>query len=199
MNAVMNDASVKDSDPEAAASPLADSTRSNASTITSASPRGYVSKIGILPTSLPAFHKEYFERYADNDESLSSQPVPEMPVQPRTPAEQQETARRLKPHTKPVRLDDSQGRPAPMTPVAPKKNKPVRWQFGIRSRNAPWEALLCIYKALHKLKATWVVDEDYDEVHGAENEQWVFPRNAFDMCITHSSQQWIQGLEKVAK
>ncbi|KAK6067496.1 Carbon catabolite-derepressing protein kinase [Seiridium cupressi] len=173
VNAAMHEGSFRDSEPESAASPLADSTRSNASTITSTSPRGYVSKIGILPTSLPALHKEHLERYtAGNDDSLNNQPVPDVPLQPRTPAEQQEAVRRLKPHSKgTVRLDDSQNRPAPMTPVAPKKNKPVRWQFGIRSRNAPWEALLCIYKALHKLNATWVVDEEYDEVHGPENEQ----------------------------
>lgn len=49
-----------------------------------------------------------------------------------------------------------------MTPIhPPRRPKPVRWQFGIRSRNAPWEALLCIHKALHKLGAAYVPDEDY--------------------------------------
>ncbi|ORY57280.1 kinase-like domain-containing protein [Pseudomassariella vexata] len=152
---------------ESQASPLADSARSTTSTITSTSPRGYVSKVGILPTSLPALYKEYLERQnAGVEEPLNSQPVPDIPLQPRTPAEQQEAVRRLKPHSKSaVRLDDSNTRPQTMTPVAPKKPRPVRWQFGIRSRNAPWEALLCIYKALSKLKATWVVDEDYEKVH----------------------------------
>lgn len=178
VNAAMHVGSFKDNDPESAASPIADSTRSNASTVTSSSPRGYVSKIGILPTSLPAFHKEHLDRYnAGDDESLDSPSMPDVPLQPRTPAEQQEAVRRLKPHQKsPVRFEDSQTRPSPMTPVAaPKKSKPVRWQFGIRSRNAPWEALLCIYKALWKLNASWVVDEEYDEVHGAESEQSVYP------------------------
>ncbi|KAI1851034.1 hypothetical protein JX265_004566 [Neoarthrinium moseri] len=165
----------KDTEPEAAASPIADSTRSNASTVTSVSPRGYVSKVGILPTSLPSIHNQYLERQnAGVDEPLDSQPASDdVPSsQLRSPAEQQEAARRLKPHSKnAVRLDDSQARPQAMTPVAPKKAKPVRWQFGIRSRNAPWEALLCIYKALHKLKATWLVDEDYDKVLGPESEQ----------------------------
>ncbi|CAI4212963.1 unnamed protein product [Parascedosporium putredinis] len=50
------------------------------------------------------------------------------------------------------------------------KSKPVRWQFGIRSRNAPWEALLCIHKALNKLGATYLPDEDYDKVHGQDCE-----------------------------
>ncbi|KAF2973503.1 hypothetical protein GQX73_g229 [Xylaria multiplex] len=156
---------------EPQASPLADSTRST-STVTSASPRGYVSHVGILPTSLPALHREYLERQNAGIEEPLNAPVPEVPLQPRTPAEQQEAVRRLKPHSKnTMRLDEGHGRPQHMTPVASnKKSKPVRWQFGIRSRNAPFEALLCIYKALSKLGATWVVDEDYDKVHGEESE-----------------------------
>lgn len=175
VNAAMNDAAVQEADvAESQASPLAESARSTTSTMTSSSPRGNVSKVGILPTSLPALHKEYLERQnAGIEEPLSSQPVPDVPLQPRTPAEQQEAVRRLKPHSKSaVRLDDG-ARPHGMTPVAPaKKIKPLRWQFGIRSRNAPWEALLCIYKALVKLKATWILDEDYERVHGPESEQY---------------------------
>ncbi|KAI4597452.1 Protein kinase [Pestalotiopsis sp. 9143b] len=173
LNSAMQDTSVKDNEFDSAASPLAESTRSNASTVTSTSPRGYVSKIGILPTSLPALHKECLDRHNAGDEgAVEDQPLPDLPAHPRTPAEHQEAIRRLKPHSKGnARLDDGQSRPAPMTPVVTKKNKPVRWQFGIRSRNAPWEALLCIYKALHKLNATWVVNEDYDEVHVPESDQ----------------------------
>ena len=176
VNAALNEASVQEVEvaAESQASPLAESARSTTSTMTSSSPRGNVSKVGILPTSLPALHKEYLERQnAGIEEPLSSQPVPDVPLQPRTPAEQQEAVRRLKPHSKSaVRLDDG-ARPQGMTPVAPaKKIKPLRWQFGIRSRNAPWEALLCIYKALVKLKATWILDEDYERVHGPESEQY---------------------------
>jgi carbon catabolite-derepressing protein kinase len=95
--------------------------------------------------------------------------VHEFSGQPQSQAEQEETLRRLKPHSRNlVRLDDA-SRPQGLTPVnPPKKNKPVRWQFGIRSRNAPWEALLCIYKALAKLGATWIIDEEYDSVHGED-------------------------------
>ncbi|KAI1751770.1 protein kinase SNF1 [Xylaria castorea] len=155
---------------ESQASPLADSTRST-STVTSVSPRGNVSHVGILPTSLPALHREYLERQnAGIDEPLDV-PVPDVPLQPRTPAEQQEAVRRLKPHSKnTIRHDENQSRPQQMTPVAPKKSKPVRWQFGIRSRNAPFEALLCIYKALFKLGATWLEDEDFNKMHGEELE-----------------------------
>ncbi|KAI0202025.1 protein kinase SNF1 [Astrocystis sublimbata] len=160
---------VTDDTNDAHPSPVADSMRST-STVTSVSPRGYVSHVGILPTSLPALHREYLERQnAGIDEPLDV-PTPDIPLQPRTPAEQQEAVRRLKPHSKSNIRDENQSRPQHMTPVAPKKSKPVRWQFGIRSRNAPFEALLCIYKALSKLGATWLQDEDYDRVHGEELE-----------------------------
>ncbi|KAI2777383.1 Pkinase-domain-containing protein [Daldinia loculata] len=161
---------------ESQASPLADSARSTSSTITSSSPRGYVSHVGVLPTSLPSLHKKYLERQsAGVEEPLDVQPVPDVPLQPRTPAEQQEAARRLKPHSKSaMRLDEST-HPQTMTPVAPKRTKQVRWQFGIRSRNAPFEALLCIYKSLSKLGATWVVDEDYEKVHGSESDSYAIP------------------------
>jgi carbon catabolite-derepressing protein kinase len=175
VDAALNAMSIKDADPDSAASPLADSSRSITSTIASTSARGYVSKVGILPTSLPALHKEYLDRQnAGIEEPLNALPVPDIPLQPRTFAEQQEAVRRLKPHSKSaVKLDDSQARPQAMTPVATKKTRPIRWQFGIRSRNAPWEALLCIYKALAKLKATWVIDEEYDKVNVPESEQYV--------------------------
>ncbi|KAK8014192.1 hypothetical protein PG990_007488 [Apiospora arundinis] len=168
VTATMKEAAAREIElSESQASPLNESARSTTSTITSNSPRGYVSKVGILPTSLPALHKEYLERQnAGIEEPLNSQPVPDIPLQPRTPQEQQEAVRRLKPHSKSaVKLDDG-ARPQTMTPVAPKKQKPLRWQFGIRSRNAPWEALLCIYKALSKLKASWIVDEDYEKLQG---------------------------------
>ena len=92
---------------------------------------------------------------------------------PQTDAEKAETARRLNPHSRSqLKLDEASKRPAGMTPVPQKKAKPTKWQFGIRSRNQPLEAIGCIYKALKKLGAEWAIDEDYDErlagKHGAE-------------------------------
>lgn len=150
------------------------SARSITSTSTGAGARPpYVSKVGILPSSLTVYHKAFMEREKAKGEGdeLPDMPVPEFAGQPRSQADQEETLRRLKPHSRSlVRLDDA-SRPQGLTPVnPPKKNKPVRWQFGIRSRNAPWEALLCIYKALAKLGATWIVDEDYDLVHGEDDQ-----------------------------
>jgi carbon catabolite-derepressing protein kinase len=81
---------------------------------------------------------------------------------PQTEAEKAETARRLNPHSRSqLKLDEANKRPAGMTPVPQKKNKPTKWQFGIRSRNQPLEAIGCIYRALQKLGAEWVVDEDW--------------------------------------
>lgn len=106
------------------------------------------------------------------EQSSLSTSEPEALPQPRTQAEQEEAARRLKPHSRSQLQNDSPAqRPQGLTPAnPPKKPKPVRWQFGIRSRNAPWEALVCIYKALAKLECTWLVDEDYEKVHGAGDE-----------------------------
>lgn len=148
------------------------SARSNTSSA-SASPRPYVSKVGILPSSLPAYHKEYLEREkAGTEDDTAPLPAPNEPTtQPRSQAEQEEMARRLKPHSRSqLRLDESNKRPQGLTPVnLVKKPKPIRWQFGIRSRNAPWEALVCIYKALHKLGCGWIVDEDFEQLHGRGN------------------------------
>ena len=44
-----------------------------------------------------------------------------------------------------------------MTSLPAKKPKPTKWQFGIRSRNQPAEAMLAIYKALKAMGADWEV------------------------------------------
>jgi len=159
-------------DADSAASPLASmsSARSVTSTSTGTTQRPYASRIGILPSSLPAYHRDYMAGIANPDAA----PAPSEPPAPaRTQAEQEETARRLRPHSRtPPRLDESGARPQSLTPVnPPKKAKAVRWQFGIRSRNSPWEALSCIYKALQKLDATWVLDEDSE----IEDSVWQLP------------------------
>jgi carbon catabolite-derepressing protein kinase len=106
----------------------------------------------------------------------------EEPTTGRTDAQKEETARRLRPHSRPsqIKLDEASRRPQGLTPVnPPKKTKPVRWQFGIRSRNSPWEALLCIHKALHKLGATYLPDEDFESLHGQEREGTVSGDGSF--------------------
>lgn len=108
-------------------------------------------------------------RSGRNLDSMLSMAHSEVDVpQPQTDAEKAETARRLNPHSRSqLKLDEASKRPAGMTPVPQKKSKPTKWQFGIRSRNQPLEAIGCIYRALQKLGAEWVVDEDW-EPHGRE-------------------------------
>jgi carbon catabolite-derepressing protein kinase len=164
-----------DATPSPLLDPTMSSARSVASTSTGTSPRPpYVSKVGILPSSLTVYHKAYMERERARAEGVEVPDVPQAALepasQPRSQAEQEESLRRLKPHARSFGRMDDPSRPQGLTPVnPPKKNKPVRWQFGIRSRNAPWEALLCIYKALFKLGASWIVDEDYDAQQDGEN------------------------------
>lgn len=127
--------------------------------------RPYVSKIGILPSSLPNYHRQFMEarRSGRNLEStLSMTHSEEHEPHPQTEAEKAETRARLNPHSRSqLKLDEGM-RPAGMTPVPQKKAKPTKWQFGIRSRNQPLEAIGCIYRALQKLGAEWVVNEDYE-------------------------------------
>jgi carbon catabolite-derepressing protein kinase len=153
-------------EPEGSSPMMSQSSRSgiSGSGITS---RPYVSKVGILPSSIPAYHKDFMDRQQMTGDDQLPPPAAaglNEPTTTRTDAEKQEMVRRLKPHSRSqLRLDEAAKRPQGMTPVnPPKKTKPVRWQFGIRSRNAPWEALLTIHKALRKLGATYVPDEDFD-------------------------------------
>lgn len=86
----------------------------------------------------------------------------------RSKEEQEATSRALKPHSRSVtslsQLREAKNRPEGMTAMpaderksASSKNKPRRWQFGIRSRNAPYEAMKCLYGALKAQGAEWEV------------------------------------------
>lgn len=82
------------------------------------------------------------------------------PGRPRTKEEQEITAKRLKPHSKSSTNLSRHEKPEPMTSIpdkAAKKSRPAKWQFGIRSRNSPAEAMLAIYKALLRMNAQWEV------------------------------------------
>lgn len=131
--------------------------------------RPYISKIGILPSSLPAYHRDFMEARRSGrslESTLSTDHREAHEPHPQTEAEKAETARRLNPHSRSqLKLDEANKRPAGMTPVPQKKVKPTKWQFGIRSRNQPLEAIGCIYRALQKLGAEWVVDENWEGSH----------------------------------
>ncbi|KAK8233528.1 hypothetical protein HDK90DRAFT_269811 [Phyllosticta capitalensis] len=123
--------------------------------------RSPVSTIAVLPSSLPDFHRAYMKGYPkpghpeQQYESLGS-PTEQSAKQQAT------TARRLKPHSRPrADAEKSSMKPEALTPIPEKekvkKPKPTKWQFGIRSRNQPAEAMLAIYKALKAMGADWEV------------------------------------------
>lgn len=129
--------------------PLPD--RSRQGSTAGVEPRPYISTIGILPDSLPEFHEARMRGEAPPSESGE---VTEQALD-----DQVATAARLNPHRRAVAGQDRSTRPEGMTPLQPvaKKSKTTKWQFGIRSRNAPSEAMLAIFKALRKMGAEWEV------------------------------------------
>ncbi|KFY33836.1 hypothetical protein V494_07286 [Pseudogymnoascus sp. VKM F-4513 (FW-928)] len=136
--------------------------------------RPFISKIGILPSSLPAYHRAYMEARKAGKDVPSTSPKADVEHletnRAKSSEEQAETARRLNPHSRnQLKLEEGNNKPAAMTPVPQKKSKPTKWQFGIRSRNQPLEAIGCIYRALKKLGAEWVVDENYRSVAQKKN------------------------------
>lgn len=76
----------------------------------------------------------------------------------RSPEEQEATARALKPHSRSIidlnklRLEPPEARSAPQQP-----KKTRKWQFGIRSRNQPYEAMLYLYKAIAAQGGVWEI------------------------------------------
>ncbi|KAK5685503.1 Protein kinase [Elasticomyces elasticus] len=146
--------------------------------------RSPASTIAVLPSSLPDYHAAYMKGQANKSSrsptdtyaaaNASDDAAPPAGSEggasrPRTKEEQEATARRLKPHSKSsANLLHRQGeKPEPMTALPERevvgglkkerKSKPTKWQFGIRSRNTPAEAMLAIYKALEKMGACWEV------------------------------------------
>ncbi|KAK4973464.1 Protein kinase [Elasticomyces elasticus] len=149
--------------------------------------RSPASTIAVLPSSLPDYHAAYMKGQASKSTSRGSpttdlyakENATDDAAPPagseggagrvRTKEEQEATARRLKPHSKSsANLLHRQGeKPEPMTALPERevasglkkerKSKPTKWQFGIRSRNTPAEAMLAIYKALEKMGACWEV------------------------------------------
>lgn len=134
----------------------------------------YISKIGILASSMPYYHNQYIQKCKANlrthgRESLDAQelgPVSHLSLdsQPREQSteEQVANARHLKPHSRStVQLQNITATAAENPEVTSqgdkKKAKSTKWQFGIRSRNQPLDAMLCIYKALAAQGAQWQV------------------------------------------
>lgn len=123
--------------------------------------RSPASTVAILPSSLPDYHTAFMKGQIERSHSPAT--AEDDPSRPRTKEEQDATARHLKPHTKSATNIRAAEKPEPMTSIPDghhskersKKSKATKWQFGIRSRNSPSEAMLAIYKALQNMGADW--------------------------------------------
>ena len=116
--------------------------------------RSPISTVAVLPSSLPEYHRAYMKghpKHGTSDSDYASESAPGE----QSHAQKAATARRLKPHSRPLGPDRL--KPEPLTQIPQKKAKPTKWQFGIRSRNQPAEAMLAIYKALQAMGAEWEV------------------------------------------
>jgi carbon catabolite-derepressing protein kinase len=116
--------------------------------------RSPVSTVAILPSSLTEYHKAYMKGHPRPPHPPEHDGGPPNPEQ--TEEQRQISARRLKPNFRAL-PDASRQRPEPMTSLPPKKPRPTKWQFGIRSRNQPAEAMLAIFKALKAMGADWEI------------------------------------------
>ena len=142
----------------------------------------YVSKIGILTTSLPMYHNQLMEmrrkdqrrRHAEEQgESLEPEEMEKLSkmsldvgTHERTSEEQAETARRLKPFSRSTLnvqtiTANASKDPAGVIIITPKtKGNRTKWQFGIRSKSEPLDAIKCLYKALGSMgDCQWQVAE----------------------------------------
>ena len=131
----------------------------------------YVSKIGILASSMPYYHDQYMEKRKANLHSPDGEPLDsheasllaghslDPHLKEQSSEDQAATARRLKPHSRStIQLQHITSNPAEAPEPSnqdKKKGKITRWQFGIRSRNQPMDAMLCIYRALKAQGAQW--------------------------------------------
>ena len=135
--------------------------------------RSPASTIAVLPSSLPGYHAAYMKGHVERNLSPTNAEDAPADGRLRNKEEQQDTARRLKQHSKSSTNIARPGQqPEPMTPVPEKekqakKPRPQKWQFGIRSRNTPADAMLAIYKALKKMGAEWEVPRMRDPGAGS--------------------------------
>ena len=141
----------------------------------------HVSKIGILASSIPYYHNQYMEKLRAEKARAAEMKVPRDEGEELEPHEaayfstlstdthpreqsaeaQAATARALKPHSRStIQLQRiiSNAPEKPETSSQSARKSRTKWQFGIRSRNLPHEAIHCIYKALKVQGAQWEVD-----------------------------------------
>jgi len=177
--------------------------------------KGYISKVGILTSSLPVYHNAFM---AAKKKDQGSWRLPEQgeslePLETQTPSrmnlddppgvksseEQAETIRRLKPHSRstiqlmsitaksPPEDTDSRAKP---------RHKNTRWQFGIRSRNEPIDAIRCLYKALESMgDCQWHISPPKEKFH-IDNAHQAGPFPVSVQGATHLQSKLSESPEK---
>ena len=155
-------------------------------------PDPYVSKVGILTSSLQFYHNEYMTEMKKNRTehqrqeasgihqaaaqlgrvSLTTSPQ-DTTMGPELPMEEQAAMRKaLKPHSRStIQLQHVLSKPIAQgsdETSKPDRKTRTKWQFGIRSRNLPHEAMHCVYKALQSQGAEWEIPRppDTPPAHG---------------------------------
>lgn len=143
----------------------------------------YVSKIGVLTTSLPLYHNQLMRSKRDE----KAEPVEPQEVDmlsnmsldvgsetlTQSSEQQAETIRRLKPHSRSTLqihtiLNTAAQNPEDSTTHVAKKSKTTKWQFGIRSKNEPVDAVKCLYRALAAMgDCQWHVNPPKDKSDSA--------------------------------
>lgn len=122
-----------------------------------------LSHVRILPTSLPYVHDQIMEQRDGIRERARRQRADAEHKagisEDRALEQQAATFRALKPHARSVvDLDKLRLEPPEEFHAAPMPSKRSRkWQFGIRSRNQPYEAMLCLYKAIEAIGGVWEI------------------------------------------
>ncbi|KAL8731045.1 MAG: hypothetical protein Q9166_003696 [cf. Caloplaca sp. 2 TL-2023] len=152
-----------------------------------ASDDGYVSKVGVLPSSLPYYHKQIMAaRKKRLEEAQSAQQDEGEPMTGKEAEyfgklslevghtelsleEQAALKSHLKPHSRStlqlhqITANAAERAEAMKEGTSSKKKLGYRWQYGIRSRNQPLDAIHCIYKALKKQGAEWQMPTPEEE------------------------------------
>ena len=175
----------------------------------------YVSKIGILTTSLPMYHNQLMDMKAADERRRKQAEENGEPLEPREeqmlskmsldikPGEEQqsdeqqaETARRLKPHSRSTIqihaiLSNASQNPDEVNPTphpSKSRGKSTRWQFGIRSKNEPLDAVKCLYKALKSMgDCQWHVSPPNDHSDDQDKrDEGPFPVNVAGATHIHT-------------
>ncbi|KAF3922464.1 hypothetical protein AA313_de0207500 [Arthrobotrys entomopaga] len=122
------------------------------------------STVSILPTSLPEYHRAFMKGGPGAAAAYQQQQAAQSAASASIPIKESRRIRSITGRTS--------SRPDPMTPLTPtqRKSRPTKWQFGIRSRNQPLDAIACIYRALRKLGAEWLVPSKKENEKDAEGE-----------------------------